>query len=347
MTGNGICVVGRANRTGLGMMTLDFCRAMRPDKLILIDVGGSLVFYPEWFDELAAGGMEVKVVKLEDWRDTITPRFLLSGGEVKRLIGFETLYCDNISYVTHCLDIKVICLPNWECSPTEVKDYDCLICLSKKDRQFYDMADGGAWLMNGRWPCANEAICSKVQLVGKFASHLPERFAHNAGQASHNRNGTWETLQAARWLAGTKARLVVRSQFPIPQQWIPAGAPIDIVVSEAEYRADLYRYADVFIHPMQFPGLSLPLIEAAGNRIPSIVLDLPEWADHPHRVPVSSSPPRVKKFAVPVEMHSADVESLGKMMRGMATGEIMLKLPPAPPTWNGFREWWRDEIGPV
>lgn len=328
-----LCVIARATETGLGYMSKDFCAAMRPSRTIVISAFEPE--HPEWFAD-----HNPVVVNAKHWKnaDHIVASHLRAarkaGAEI--LVNFETYYNRRTPGIARELGYATVLFPNWECTQVWAAVADVMICLSAEDDRHFPSC------LRTSWPAPDNLAPARPVAP-------PRRFVHNAGMADHNRNGTREVLQAAAWLTGTGARLFVRSQFEIPVEWVPLGAPIVFEDVGSIPREELYADADVLVHPMQFPGLSLPVIEAAAAGLPAIVLDLPEWSQAgwcwPHRVPVAGSHKR-RFVGARVDMQEADITALGKLMAAMATGKVAPQPPPRPAGWREFKEFWNQEVCP-
>lgn len=326
----GLCVIGRANQMGLGSMTEDFVREMRPDSVIVID--------PERgqpLDTSALPSDRTIVVTLSEWAtDTRTVRSLIHGAKI--IVGFETFYRDDFPELVRILSkdryVATVCFPMWECSPESVAEASCLIHLSDQDNEHY--------LKGHRldWP-ASPAVHDPDRVT-----HWPPRtFVHIAGNANHGRNSTAEVLKAAEYLRGTSAKLAVYHAFPIYGDWLPSvHAPVEFRGS-VPTRRQLLEGCDCLVHPQQFEGLSLPISEAAGEGIPIIALDLPQWCLWTHTV--TARPVGQKHFSRTVDVCAPDPDELGLLMQGMAQGtvpQIPLEDRWRPPTWDEFRRIWKE-----
>ncbi len=372
---NGLVVVGRDDRMGLGSMAQDFCEGMKPDRLVLVDVGSRKGKLPE---SLSWAGQVISVPrgKLNTWGiENILH-------ECKIVVGFETWYSDQLTEVARGMGVKSVLFPMWEwSSKQQCARSDELICLSKTDHDwalsqgFYpDRCHRYDWpacpsLSN---PLPATVECPKCRLILNRSllsfEHLdpvrcpgclegwvssgrrkvnwpPKVFAHFAGNASHNRDGTREVLLSARYLMGTGAELRVYSSFDLGRLTSPGErlGPIALMPS-ATTRREMFDGVDCLVFPRRLGGHSLATNEAAGEGIPTIVLDLPDWQEWPYRVPAHPQPlERFGNQTCPVSR--ADPEELGQLMRQMALGvDCRSHLNPKVPSWDEFRQWWQKEI---
>jgi hypothetical protein len=320
--GDKMVVIGRATRSGLGSMTADFCAEMQPERTVIIDVQNGMTMDLSPF-------RDPFVVALRDWRRSVdVAKELLAG--MKWVVGFETFYCGHVTAVARAEGAQTVIFPNWEWSPDSVLLADMLICTSATDAAYYGPVTLNA--AGHAWPITSSVITDKER------NWPPRVFVHNAG-TSPDRNNTKAVVSAARWLSGTDARLFVHSQVPLD---MPEHDHVAFR-GETSHRVHLYDEADVFVHPIGYGGLSLPIREAAANRIPTIIPELPEWSSWPYPVVMGDSyATKINRHVV--RMHRPDIDHLGALMRSMALGEISRRLPPPPPTWDEFRAWWRARV---
>ena len=317
-----LAVIGRADCSGLATMTREFCREMRAGKALILS-------YATRGATDATGIENATVIEPNQLTLDFAMRWLEG---VDTLVGFETLYSTFVVSAAMKSKTRLVMFPMWECSPQYVDMCDLLIALSDRDAEHYKQS------VRVEWPVSRE------RYMKSDVSYPPISFVHNAGSLGyHGRNGTEDIIAASRYLDGTNAMLFVRSGETLPASW-QDRASIGSCVFSSDWvpRERLYHNADVFVFPMRFPGLSLPLIEAAACRIPTIVADLPEWRSYPASMRVRVKGTVTHSIAGRrVEYASLDVDRLGEIMRALALGEQEALLPPEPQTWGNFREWWK------
>ncbi len=322
---NGICVVGRGCRMGLGSMTEDFCSEMNPDKTLIM----GRVTHGE--NDLS----KFKNVRLVD-----ETRWKNDKGYIAELIwpckivvGFETFYRDSLPAILREWEVKTVMFPMWEWSPPSILDADYIINLSDTDQQQYPQG------LRYDWPAS-----SAVHEENRVINWPPKTFVHLAGNAQHNRDGTKQVLLAAIALYGTGAKLRVYHSFDLTQWSIPYSDQdvIELRPSVAS-RRDLFSGMDCLVQPRGLPGHSLPINEAIGEGIPVIPLALPDWVNCPYRVSARRTENQLR-CRVPTNLWEANLEELGYRMRSMALGEAWAEPAPRVPTWNEFRAWWDATI---
>lgn len=329
---DGLCVIGRDDRMGLGSMTADFCGGMPVDRLILIDGDKrpGKIDFPKPAD--------TRHVRWASLRDLPFPPGTLDG--MRTVVGFETWYSDRLTEDARKLGIKTVLMPMHEWSSAKQASLsDCLIALSETD---YDWCLGlpqrsPCRLLRTDWPAMPRPEPAKG-----FRAWPPKKFVHVAGNAVHNREGTREVLAASERLIGTGARLIVHSSFDCRGWLTNPKSPVEFRGSVKD-RCEMYDGMDCMVQPRRLSGHSLPINEAAGEGLPTIVLDLPDWKAWTYRV--GRMVESVERYGpLPQKVYTADVGSLGLLMRQMALGEIGRQPTPAMPTWEQFRRWWETNV---
>lgn len=313
-----MCVIGRAEKMGLGSMTEDFCNAMHPDKIIIMNMGNGR--------HVETGRLPPsEIIDVRHWRaDSQLVRDKIQGCDY--IVGFESLYREDMTTLAHSVGAKTVLFPMWEWAFN--MDADLLLCLSDTD-----MAHNSQRSIRVDWP-------------GSPATHDPERimnwpplrFVHLAGNAQHNRDSTREVLEAARYLDDTNAILYVYHSFDIRKMFDHPLPDCVKLCGQAETRKQLLDQADVLVCPRGLPGHSLPINEATGEGIPCIVMDLPDWAVWPYRVPRKDS--TTFKARGVCSRWTVDPRELGEFMQQMALGNVPLLSEPQLPTWGEFRLQW-------
>jgi hypothetical protein len=369
--GNGIVVVGRVERMGLGTMTHEFCEAFYPDRLIVIDCLNGRKVDPSGYK---CG--EAKVVTRAEWNNTLYAAHLM-GTDAKVCVGFETWYNDSIPAMCRGNGVKSVMFPMHEwSSPEQCRQSDLLLALSGTD---YDWClnlpqNSPCSLRRCDWPASpfvrqkcerchgggkGQPVATGFESAGRInewcmsqpcgrcngtgfhreLSWPPKTFVHLAGNSSHNREGTREVLLAAHYLEGTGARLRVHSSFPLTS--FPHWEDVDWA-GPTENRADLFAGCDCLVQPRRLPGHSLPINEATGEGIPCVVLDIPDFKHYPYRV--KAIPDGQFRARGLHDCWRADVDELGDKMRSMALGRAAGHpngyTHPKLPTWAEFKAQW-------
>jgi hypothetical protein len=133
-----------------------------------------------------------------------------------------------------------------------------------------------------------------------------EHLYHPTGTAMADRNGT-DLLLAAVAHVTRPCRLTIRAERPIT---IPPAPNVDITVvtdPAGDYWAQYPPDIDLLVLPRRYGGLSLPVQECAALGVPALVLDPDPYAAQPWTVTVPatrSRPTRMKGGTVPVHQTS-------------------------------------------
>ncbi len=332
----GLCVVGRADACGLGTMTEEFCRTMRPERLVVIDTGrGMDPGYRAW------AGRSIVVTRPQWQRDPLTAYLR----ETRTVVGFETWYRDDFPSRCRHLGVRSVMFPMWEWTPDSGYESDTMVNLCATD------------YMTSKYRCFTGKPLSQTVLLTDWPrpdgpalaepAWPPKTFVHCAGRAQHNRNGTREVLLAARHLRGTGARLVVYAQFDVVGGglWTPdPEAPVELR-GEAMSRQTMLASADCCVYPRRLPGHSLPINEALGSGIPTVTLELPDWRGQ-SGYQVTAIPQPAERWGTQADatVWRADPDELGLLMKAMAEGRVVRVPQWRPPTWDQFRIWWGENV---
>lgn len=332
-----IGVIGRADPTGLGSMTVDFCDNVEVERAFIINrdsrgptdsnrVRANYVLTAMW----PTSGVDIPQFE----------RFFR--GEVDIIVGFETFYSRDVVPACVKAGIKTVMFPMWECSPAELAACDLLIAVTDADKKRFPDAVRMDWPME------------PMELIRR-PNNPPTKFVCNGGSLGlHNRNNFDAAAMAVRngCFDGTNARLTLRCHDEQYARSFAAGHPKIDVLPRAEKRIELYSRADVIIHLQAFDGLSLPQLEAAACGVPMIVMDIEGYKAYPHRCAARKSidengPHSFDLYDMmgqSVKYWRPDIEDLARMLRGMAMGEILLQSSPKPPTWDEFMEGFHEEL---
>lgn len=306
-----IGVIARADQTGLGEMSREFCR------------------YYQWFidrtalvsrDKPLSGQLPAQ--NLTHFERHIRPDELQRFADgLDAVIGFETFYCDDAIPTLERLGCQAVMFPMWECSPPDVQAAHLLVSLSPQDARTYPDS------YHLDWPIDPSRFGSQ-----KLQRNV-KQFQHNSGWGGLNeRNNTPAVLQAAdtyHYLTGQRVHVRAFRAGP-PQPGVMWGPPAEV----AEW---LYQDAGTMIHLQAFPGLSLPLLEAAAAGIPCLVLDLDGNEHYPEAQRV-----RVADWDLGViggqqiPYGRPSVADLTDKMLAIWHGDVVPRPVKPPPTWPEF-----------
>lgn len=319
-------VIGRADPTGLGSMTIDFCNNVEVEKALIINRSER--------GKTDVSKVKAKVVATTENIDACdVPGFFYG---VDAVVGFETFYSHDVVPRLHNAGIKTIAFPMWECSPCTLAACDLLIAVTDAEVEAFPKAVRIDWPMEQLIPIVP-------------GNNPPVNFVSNGGSLGlYGRNNFEASVQAVLGgcFDGTDATLAIRCHDNEYATTLTAGHPKIKALPRTSERTELYVGADVIIHLQAFDGLSLPQLESAACGIPLVVMDIKGYERHPHRVPVSERysyglTGKNIVYARPI------ISGLSSLLRGLATGEIPLQQSPKPPTWAAFKEKFYEKLNTI
>ena len=198
------------------------------------------------------------------------------------MLFFETPFrWDLLDWCRECRT-RTFLMPMHECMPEHLPSYpDVMLCPSELDMACYRVGVSGPPWVSRRGVCSEVCVHTPVPVEVRWRPRTRAvLFVHNAGHGGLlGRNGTAEFMEAARHVK-SPARLLMRSQEPIPE----LGGRVEVRIGTVPFE-DLWNEGDVFVFPEKFNGLSLPMQEAraagmvvAGSDRYPMNSWLPPWA---------------------------------------------------------------------
>lgn len=257
-------LIARADNTGLGYQTYDYYKHLKPDKTIVIDLS-PLNGNPQndWYPNAQ------KFYGIPNHSDVLQ---ILDGIDV--LLTAETPYNLDLYRIARERGIKTICVENPEF-------YDHQLYSQ------YEMPDliilPSVWLEEQIRNHAESRGTKVVQLhhpVDTTEIEFVERSQvipfHIAGkQATNDRNGTWEFMQAVP--DGTVATQSDDLAYHIRRQY-----RFSTVYTEIADNKTLYQLGNLLVFPRKYGGNCLPLNEALAAGVPVI---MPNISPNNHLLP--------------------------------------------------------------
>jgi len=260
-----ICIIARADETGLGIQSRNWVRLLNPWKTIVIN---SMPFngnrqHLEWYQRPNAFVVDGFIKNNE-----INP--ILNG--VDLLLTFEIPYNYDLIRRAKQLGIKTIIQNNWEFT-----DY-----LRQPHLPLPDLlVNHSYWNMDRQknlWPditeyCATPLFIEDYEQI--FTQNINRsgdkvRVLHIAGRKTHeDRNGTNDLIEAIKLLpSDIQFELVIKTQSvdvnsDDPRVYIDRSSPVD--------EKELYRNFDVVIMPRRYGGACLPMNESLASGLPVIM----------------------------------------------------------------------------
>lgn len=264
-----LCILARADLTGLGVQSRNWVRLLDPDKTIVIN---SRMFnnneqHFEWYTRRNAFRVDGFIKPNE-----IYP--ILNGVDV--LLTFEIPYSYELLRIAKQQGVKTIIQNNWEFT-----DY-----LRQPELPLPDLlVNHSLWHLDDQkklWPQITEYCATPIfiedydtiMLQNMDRDLTKRRFVHVAGRRTYeDRNGTDDLLQAMKMVPKEcDFELVIKTQntnisaFSDPRITIDNSIPLD--------EKELYRNFDAMIMPRRYGGACLPMSEALASGMPVIMTDI-------------------------------------------------------------------------
>lgn len=264
-----ICVIARADLTGLGVQSRNWVRLLKPSKVIVINsqpFNGNEQHY-EWYNGRNAYRVDGFIKAHE-----IAP--ILEGVDV--LLTFEIPYNYQLFYAARRRGVKTILQNNWEFT-----DYLRQPSLPMPDL----LVNHSYWHLEDQkklWPDITD-YCPTPLFMEDFDSIYKEnlardqkkvRFLHVAGRKTYeDRNGTKDLLESIRLIPeDIDFELVIKTQTTEIPHISDPRVTIDKTPQPDE--KELYRGFDAVIMPRRYAGACLPMNEALASGLPVIMTDI-------------------------------------------------------------------------
>lgn len=261
-----LCIIARADLTGLGVQSRNWVRLLKPKKLVVIN---STMFnnneqHLEWYK-----GYDGYTINGFIKNHEIIP--ILRNIDV--LLTFEIPYNYQLISVAKTMGVKTIIQNNWEFT-----DYLRQPALPLPDL----LVNHSYWHLEDQknlWPDITEYCATPVfiedydpiMLENMDRDLTKRRFLHVAGRRTYeDRNGTNDLLAAVKLIPKEiDFELVIKTQsadineFDDPRITVDRTAPVD--------EKELYRNFDALIMPRRYGGACLPMNEALASGMPVIM----------------------------------------------------------------------------
>lgn len=323
-------VIARCEDRGLSTQTHDVCRALDPDRVLLIDVGPDKRFtrHPERF---------------ADWE--VTETRWTAGRLDERIVrpwlqGLDAVYSAETPY-----DAR---LPQWA---AEAK---CGVVVHANP-EFLSPQDARAavtWWAATPWrrqhlPARTRVVPMPVPEAPRHAElNDPPHFLHVAGwPAVSDRNGTGIVAEAAQ-LMRSDAEVVIRGQHKDISRYRRHAPRLRVEAGNVPERWDLYRDADVLVMPRRYGGLCMPAIEALACGLAVVMSDTsPNEVWPGPRVPATEGQ-TVGTRAGLIPLHDTDPRALAATLDELASNpEVLDKHRREAADWVAANGW--DQLRPV
>lgn len=315
-------LIAFANDGGIGAQTRRLAKLINPDKIMVIDSTGfspNKEFHPEWYPAEKSTIVKgfPKNYDILEWIEGLT-----------HVIAVENPY--NFYLVKACQErgIKTIIQTNYE------------FC---ENLQAPWLPIPSLFLMPSHWMVADmEKRFGKDKVMYLPPPIYPEEFAqareknlkqrkgktrllHIVGTlAFQDRNGTLDLLRAVQ-LSRKDYKLVIRSQHPLPPQYLLQDPRIEYRVGNVKNNQDLYHNFDALILPRRYGGLSLTTNEAMMSGLPVMMPNISpnnEWLPKDWLTPTKMKKTFVARAVI--DCYLNDVHKLAKQI------DLWAQCPPLP-----------------
>lgn len=255
-------LIARGEDRGLGILTWEFARHVKPERTLMIDMGhlsGGFAPHLERYPGATVvpfDGQELPEATVREWLDGLDVVF-----------SAETFYDWRLVSWAREAGVATVC----QAMPEFYRHWSCP-----------ELPDPTAWWAPTPWlidrlpertrmvpvPVALDRVCniSGRDSTADVANDRPLRVVHVAGhRAMGDRNGTTEVLVALGHARGPMdVRLVTQDRRLPSQRGSRRGVTIRRQLSGVGDYWDLYADADVLLLPRRYGGLCLPVQEALG-----------------------------------------------------------------------------------
>lgn len=299
-------MLARGEDRGLGNLTWEWYRHMRPDRTLLV--------IPQTVQKAGLSSHEERypdaTVIRQDARALLDPKVIrpwLQGLDV--VYTAETFYDWRLCKWARELGVATVVHAMPEFTRREWFPHPTQWWLPTSYRSEYFPAGTRQVpvpIPTNRWP-APRPVRPK---------DLPLTWLHVAGaQTVVDRNGTRAVMRALRH-THSRVRLDVSTQEPLELGSPPPNVTVEQSDGNLSDYWRLYDYADVLLLPRRYAGLCLPALEAMGAGLPVVMTDMkPQSIDWPvTTVATHKSPLTWRWVEGSIECGDASVEELGALI---------------------------------
>lgn len=310
-----LCIIARADLTGLGIQSRNWVRLLNPKRLVVID---STMFngneqHFEWYN--GRGGYLINgFIKRHEINAILK--------NIDVLLTFEIPYNYELISMARARGVKTIIQNNWEFT-----DY-----LKQPGLPLPDLlVNHSYWHLDDQkklWPDITEYCPTPLfiedwdevmlQNMDRDATEM-RRFLHVAGRRTYeDRNGTSDLIEAIKLIPkDVKFELVIKAQnAEVPQIndkriTIDRSAPVD--------EKELYSNFDAVIMPRRYGGACLPMNEALAAGLPVIMPNIdPNDKVLPKEWLVKAAKKGTFMTRTEIDLYSVDHKELAKKITEFA-----------------------------
>lgn len=249
--------LARANNRGLGNLSWEFHRHLKPHKTLVLSISKDHV------DKSRFPGARFAA---RDCFDTADMKWLVEDIDV--LLTIETPYKHELFTLAKQRGVKTALVVMYECLPKEEpKKPDLYICPSDFDLE--EVKDEKHVFL----PCPI-ALDRFKPVKGKKIDTFVFHNGHGGGKKGF-RNGSDIFFKAIEHVK-SDAKFLVYSQIPLD---VEEYDNVKVVIKDVPNYFDLWGEGHVYVHPHRFNGLCMPIQEALACGMPVITTKFGLYAD--------------------------------------------------------------------
>lgn len=329
-------IVCFANASGLGAQTRRLTYMLKPHRLLVVDSSGFSKNKEQnwhWYDQFTGykvhgfpTDFEIKKF-LEGLTHVLVCEnplnfFLFSWAErmgIKTFCQSNYEFCDNLAHPHLPLPSKFLMPSYWMVEEMKSK--------FGEDRVMYlppplDMAE------------------FKVARETNLARKGKVNFLHIIGTlAAHDRNGTLDLLKALKYTEA-EFNLTIKSQHPLPEEYMVTDHRITYKVGNETENSDLYKDFDCLILPRRYGGLSLTTNEGLASGLPILMPDIsPNNQLLPKEWLFEAAKTSQFMARVPIDVYSSDPHKMAEKIDWFVGQDIeALKLQAFQLAYDNFNQ---------
>lgn len=327
-------LLARAEDRGLGLQSWEFARAMKPARVLVVDMGELARGFPAHLDRYPGATVvqyergELPERQVREWLD---------GLDV--VVTFETFYDQRIPAWADAAGVATVNQANAEFLPPR----GSLPCNPTR------------WWAPTPWRLSHLPEGTRVVPVpvadDRFTFRAPTpaadgvlRVLHVAGHAAAaDRNGTGLVLETLRRLEPPmRVRIVTQDEKLRSGPRIRTGIDLEVVTGGVGDYWRLYDDADVLVLPRRYGGLSLQAQEAMAAGLAVIMSDCePQASFWPvQRVRSATGPPRLRCPGGPLPLTNARPEAIADALNVLAGDrQHLADLQASSVAWAKAHRW--------
>lgn len=323
----GIGCIVRADCGGLATLTAEVVRHVRPDRVLIVDLGENY------------RGCEARPEIYEaDWCETFITKYKAMGHEVERFLdglatvySAETFYSDRIYSIARSRNVATVLHVMPELFSSNSRAADVLWNPTNWRQEFL--------------PERTEIVPIPVALdVLPYRQRTEARtFFMTAGEAMIDRNGSQIVMEATGHMRESCTLLYRGGPPPQEREWKTGTVTARWLPPVDRYEDLIPEEADILVMPRRYGGLTLPVQEAAARGIPSIMTNLSpqdQWMNRELLISTYVEHPNVLMKGGTMPVYGANPQELAKVMdRLVVDSDRVTVASDAARTWAETRSW--------